>query len=120
MYDCCLSLVGFIKTHIVVCSVRDVSDILHVVVNALEHVMASGTKSDKVLSLLLGVVKSSYGRKLSSDLVRAQRINSAAALPFGDLFQFKPESDRGTSCIHVKILCLVLQGTSGVITVFHE
>ena len=61
----------------------------------------------QILALFFGLIKSTYRRKLRSDLVSSQRINTSAALPVFDFFQFKPKCSGAGSGIFVQIFRLV-------------
>ena len=120
MEHVCLTLIRLVKRHVIVGSCTDVLDILHIVIHTLDHMMTGRTECDKILPLLFRVVERADGGKLCCDLIGSQGINTAAALPLADLFQFKSQSFCGNSGIVIKILCLVLQSTAGKIAVFHS
>ena len=113
-----LPLIRLVERHVIVGSGADVFDVLHIVIHTLDHMMTGRTERDKILPLLLRVVKRADGGKLCCDLIGSQGINTAATLPLADLFQFKSQSFCGNSGIVIKILCLVLQSTAGKIAVF--
>ena len=115
-----LSLVGLFQLQIVVGSGLNILHMLHIIVDSLQHMMAGGTDGDQFLSFFFGSLKCTDGCKLGCDLIAAQRIYTATALPVFDLFHLKSKSLRRSSCISVKISGFVLQSTARIITVFHS
>ena len=84
-----LAAVGGLQLHVVVGTGADVLYVLHVVIHALEHMMAGRAQSNQRLTLFLGLCQSTDRGQLGSDLVSAQGVNTAAALPVGKLFQLE-------------------------------
>ncbi|CDC70407.1 unknown [Candidatus Colimorpha enterica] len=115
----CPSRIRNLGLHVVVDLEGKVGVVLHVVVHALENVVAGGTQRDKHAVLLLSRHDRADGGELCRYLVLCGGICTAAALPFRQLVQCDPESLRRKPCIYVKLLRLCLQRTSGIITVFH-
>ena len=82
--------------------------------------VAGGADCDQILALLLGIVQRADRGQLGCDLVAAQRVDAAAALPVCQLLQLKAQSDGALSRIQIEIFCLISQGTSRIIAVFHK
>ena len=82
--------------------------------------MTGRAERNQILALFLCVVKRADGGQFRGNLITSQRIDTAAALPLADLFQFKSQHLCRSSGIPIQVLSLVLQGAAGIITVFHS
>ena len=74
----------------------------------------------QILSLLFGRVQRADGGELAGDLIAAQRVNTAAALPILQLLKFKTQSLGAGSGICIPILRLIAQCSAGKIAVDHN
>ena len=100
MEHCCLAFIRLIKLHVIICSGADILHIFHIIIDTFDHVMTGRADCYQILALFFGLIKSTYRRKLRSNFVSSQRINTSAALPVFDLFQFKPKcSGAGSRCV---------------------
>ena len=75
MEHCCLAFIRLIKLHVIICSGADILHIFHIIIDTFDHVMTGRADCYQILALFFGLIKSTYGRKLRSNLVSSQRIN---------------------------------------------
>ena len=107
-----LTLIRLVKRHVIVGSCTDILNSLHIVIHTLDLMMTGRTECDKILPLLFRVVERADGGKLCCDLI-VPGINTAAALPLADLFQFKSQSFCGKFCIVIRSCALFFRVQPG-------
>ena len=115
-----LAAVGNFQAHVVVGTGLDVLHVLHIIVDTLQNVIAGRAHGHQVLPLLLGCIQSPDGGELTGDLVAAQGVNTAAALPILQLLELEAQGLGTGSGVSVQILGLVAQCTAGIIAVDHR
>ena len=116
----CFSAVRFFQLHIVIGSCSDIFYVFHIIIHTLDHMMTGRTESNQILTFFLCLIQSSDRRKLRGNLIAAERIYSASALPIFNLFQFKSQYSGRCSRIRIQILRFGSECTSRIITVFHR
>ena len=120
MENGCFSCIGCFKFQVIVGSGADILHILHVVIDSFDHMMTGGTDCYQILAFFPGLLQCTDRRKLCGNFIASQRINTAAALPVFDFFQFKSKRLGRSPGIGIQVFCFVFQGTSRIITVLHN
>ena len=82
--------------------------ILHVIVDALDHMMTGGAEGYQILSLFLCVIQGADCGQLRGNLIGRQRIDGSAALPGFDFLQGKSQGFCRHSGVSVQVLRFVL------------
>ena len=113
------SCVRSFQCHVVVDAKGDVFIGLHVVVDLLDDVVASGAKSHQILAVFACAYKRAYGRKLGCDLVLCHRIYGTAALPVCKLTKLKAKCLGALARVNVEVFAFGLQSTAGKIAKLH-